>query len=55
MHLSKETPLHVAVKHNHLRLVEYLIEVGADPTISNSKGETALDLASGNHNIALLI
>lgn len=31
------------------------MEVGADPNITNSKGETALDLASGNQNIALLI
>ncbi|HEU0036234.1 MAG TPA: ankyrin repeat domain-containing protein [Kofleriaceae bacterium] len=42
-----ETSLHVAVKHRDKELVQLLLAYGADPTIKDWNGETALDLASG--------
>lgn len=42
-----ETSLHVAVAHRDRQLVELLLAHGADPTIPNWNGETALDLAEG--------
>ena len=39
------TPLHEAVECDHHGVVEYLINVGADPTCKNLNGQTPLDLA----------
>ena len=40
------TALHIALKNNHLKLATLLIENGADTTIKNDRGKTALDLTS---------
>jgi ankyrin repeat protein len=37
--------LHNAVIHNHIEIVRLLLETGADGSIKNKKGQTALDLA----------
>jgi ankyrin repeat protein len=34
MDMNRETPLHVAVRANHPRLVEILLDFGAHPDIS---------------------
>ena len=39
------TPLHVAVEHDHVRIVEYLLKVGADVDKEDSSGRTPLDVA----------
>lgn len=51
---SRDTALHLAVKHNHFRLVEFLLEAGADPSLQNEAGHTPLDLAK-DRQTALLI
>ncbi|KAJ6242658.1 serine/threonine-protein kinase -related [Anaeramoeba flamelloides] len=44
------TPLIVASRKGHFRVVKYLIENGADKTLKNNSGETAQDLAlKGGH------
>jgi ankyrin repeat protein len=35
------TPLHIAVLHNHITLCRFLLEHGAEPTAKNNNGETA--------------
>ncbi|KAJ3508272.1 hypothetical protein NLJ89_g5849 [Agrocybe chaxingu] len=48
--LQKATPLHLAVQIQHVELrrhtVQSLLEAGADITIKDKNGETALDLLS---------
>ena len=48
-----DTPLHLSVTHPNLILALFithlLIEKGADPSINNTKGQTARDLASQSH------
>ena len=39
------TPLHVAVEHDHVSIVEYLLKVGADVDKEDSSGRTPLDVA----------
>ena len=39
------TPLHVAVEHDHVSIVEYLLKVGADVDKKDSSGRTPLDVA----------
>ena len=39
------TPLHVAVEHSQVRIVEYLLRVGADVDKEDSSGRTPLDVA----------
>lgn len=39
------TPLHYAVEQNKLDVVSCLLENGADPTIANSRGKTALEVS----------
>jgi len=39
------TPLHYAANGNNLRLAKHLIDAGADVTIQNVDGRTALDIA----------
>jgi hypothetical protein len=41
-----DTPLHDAVKLDHPATVEILLSAGADPTIRNLQGKTAIDLAT---------
>ncbi len=39
------TALHMAVRHGYLRVLRFLLERGADPTLKDGNGMTALDLA----------
>ena len=39
------TPLHVAVEHDHVRIVEFLLKVGADVDKKDSSGRTPLYVA----------
>ncbi len=48
---KKYTPLHFAIKHNNVSMVDTLIEVGADITLKNSKGETSLAYAERKNQI----
>ena len=52
-----ETPLIVAVRYRRLDkdLVQLLLERGADPTIADSDGLTALDYADGDSEIAQMM
>jgi len=40
------TPLHYAVQRNHFPIVRLLLQRNADPNIRNSRGQTALQMAS---------
>ena len=42
------TPLHLAVKGGHVRVVKYLIQVGADVDKKDSLDRTPLDVAMKN-------
>ena len=42
---STTTPLYVAVEHSQVRIVEYLLRVGADVDKEDSSGRTPLDVA----------
>ena len=46
------TPLHVAAHREHLDVVKYLVEHGADYFIENQAGETVLMNAAGHTNVA---
>ena len=39
------TPLHLAIKDGHVRVVEYLLQVGADIDKKDSRKRTPLDIA----------
>ena len=39
------TPLHVAVEHDQVSIVEYLLKVGADVDMKDSSGRTPLGVA----------
>ena len=39
------TPLHVAVEHGHVRIVEHLLKIGADVDKKDSSMTTPLDVA----------
>lgn len=47
-----DTVLHIAAKKNDLDMLTYLLGKGAGVMAVNDKGETALELAIFNHNIA---
>lgn len=49
------TALHWAVKEEKEKVVELLLENGADPTIKNNEGETSIDLAKPDTNIMELL
>ena len=40
------TPLHLAVRSGHVRVVEYLLQVGADVDKQDSLDRTPLDVAA---------
>lgn len=42
---SLGTPLHYAVAEGRLKVVAYLLEKGADPSIKDTKGRTAAEVA----------
>lgn len=48
--VNGNTPLHIAIKHGNHPVVEYLLENGADPKITNSVGFTAVELAEQRNN-----
>ena len=50
-----DTPLHLAVTHNHQPVVQYLLcEVKCSPHVTNSKGQNALHLAAKHGHVHLL-
>lgn len=48
------TPLHKAVLKNKIKVVELLLAKGADVSIKDKKGKTALDYATKNKNKRLI-
>jgi ankyrin repeat protein len=50
--VTNDTPLHIALREGHDDVAQQLIKNGADLTIVNSKGETALHLLMANRSIA---
>ena len=49
------TPLHVAVEHDHVSIVEYLLKVGADVDKKYSSGRTPLNIAVCNNKVSLCV
>jgi ankyrin repeat protein len=47
---TEEYPLHIAVRNNNPAIIRILRQGGADITLKNKKGETALKLATDNKN-----
>jgi len=47
--LWRSYPLHVAVEKKNLRVVEMLLAEGADPSLKNSSGRTAAEVAQRNN------
>ena len=47
------TPLHVAAERGHPRIVEYLVDKGADIDIQDKNGVNMYDYS--NHSVLLLI
>ena len=43
--LSQNTPLHIACRHNHVDVVQFLLDQGADVTARNDRNMTCLDIA----------
>ena len=39
------TPLHIAAANGHYLIVKYLVEAGANPILTNKKGQTPLTYA----------
>lgn len=44
--LTGDTPLIAAARHGHERVVELLVQMGADLTLTNDAEESALEVAS---------
>ena len=51
---NKTTPLMMAVRGSHLTTVRLLLEEGADPTLKNERGLSALDLAEAQSQQQLI-
>jgi hypothetical protein len=39
------TPLHIAAGNGHYLIVKYLVEAGANPILTNKRGQTPLNYA----------
>lgn len=50
-----QTPIHIACLKQNLDMIKLLLEKGADPTIKENKGNTALPYAKGNTAIIDLL
>ena len=44
-HEYMNTPLHIAAANGHYLIVKYLVEAGANPILTNKKGQTPLNYA----------
>ena len=44
--MTGDTPLIIAARNGHQRMVDLLLNCGADLTLQNDNGESALDLTS---------
>ena len=53
-HGNNNTPLMLAAELNDRNAIQLLLEHGADPTIADAQGWTALSRATGNKVAALL-
>ena len=42
---GQNTPLHIACRHNHVDVVQFLLDEGADVTARNDRNMTCLDIA----------
>ncbi|KAG6834166.1 hypothetical protein H0H93_011469 [Arthromyces matolae] len=47
------TPLHEAAQKGHLRAVQFLLDHGADATLKDSDGKTALELARASNYVSV--
>ncbi|KAL0963443.1 hypothetical protein UPYG_G00306470 [Umbra pygmaea] len=52
---GRDTPLHVAVRGGGVRLVELLMDYGADGCCRNSDGKTPLELASADSMVRIMM
>jgi len=48
------TPLHCAARHNHIEVVKYLIEIGANVNAQDEYGKPPLDVASTDEKKTIL-
>ena len=46
------TPLFIAVSHNNVDMLKFLLSIGADPTLKSKSNNTALDLALSSLNFS---
>ena len=53
--MTEETPLHVAVKNDSIKVGELLISKGADINAKDNKGKTPLQLAKKSSKMELLL
>lgn len=53
--LDGRTPLHLAVKAGHSNVVQVLLEYGADPSVADNLGVTALDDAARSEALASML
>ena len=50
-----ETVLMLWSSQGNLRMVKKLLEIGADPSLENRLGKTALDMAAGHDDVIALL